>query len=123
MSLDSSIDCRRLKVPFKYTKMPYSIGSIQVHQAPLDPPENDPRYDNDKPSVTLLPKGHRKDPASAPFEVDSIYEKDGVYTLRDGVKIRADVVRPADESIPVPALIAWSPYGKGGRGLESLRSL
>jgi hypothetical protein len=96
--------------------MPYTIGSVQVIQTPLDPPEKDKNYDNAEPSVTVLRRNYKKDPDAAPFQVDTIFEKDVVFTLRDGIKIRADILRPADESVAVPALVAWSPYGKGGRG-------
>jgi len=96
--------------------MPYKIGPIEVIQTPLAPPEADHYYDNAESNATVLRRGHRKDPNSAPFLVDTIFEKDVVYTLRDGVKIRADILRPADESTRVPALVAWSPYGKTGRG-------
>ena len=46
-----------------------------------------------------------------PFKVDTIWEKDKEIVLRDGIKTRADVFRP-QEGGAVPALIAWSPYGK-----------
>jgi predicted acyl esterase len=96
--------------------MSYKVGSIPVIQVPLQPCENDPHYDNPDPSVTILPKGHKKDPESAPFQADTIFEKDVQLSLRDGVRIRADIFRPADETEKVPALVAWSPYGKTGRG-------
>ena len=41
-----------------------------------------------------------------------IIERDVVVTMRDGVKLYADVFRPADETKPVPPIIAWTPYGK-----------
>ncbi|KIW74044.1 hypothetical protein PV04_02112 [Phialophora macrospora] len=40
--------------------------------------------------------------------------------LRDGTIIRGDVFRPAETENPVPALVAWSPYGKSGTGFFSL---
>lgn len=40
-----------------------------------------------------------------------IIERDVVITMRDGVKLYADVFRPVDER-PVPPIIAWTPYGK-----------
>ena len=40
-----------------------------------------------------------------------LIERNVTITLRDGVKIYADVFRPADEK-PVPPIIAWTPYGK-----------
>jgi uncharacterized protein len=44
-------------------------------------------------------------------EYAMLIERNAVITLRDGVKIYADVFRPADER-PVPPIIAWTPYGK-----------
>jgi len=40
-----------------------------------------------------------------------IVERDVAVTMRDGVKLYADIHRPEAEG-RVPALIAWSPYGK-----------
>ncbi|MEQ6334389.1 CocE/NonD family hydrolase [Sphingobium sp. MK2] len=36
--------------------------------------------------------------------------------MRDGTRLYADVFRPANASEPVPALVNWAPYGKGGTG-------
>lgn len=41
-----------------------------------------------------------------------ICEQDVAVPMRDGVVLYADVFRPADESTPVPAILAWSNYGK-----------
>lgn len=40
-----------------------------------------------------------------------VVERDVAVPLRDGVRLYADVFRPA-EGGPVPALLAWTPYGK-----------
>jgi predicted acyl esterase len=40
-----------------------------------------------------------------------IIERDVAIPMRDGVKLYADIFRPADER-PVPPIIAWTPYGK-----------
>ena len=96
--------------------MPFKVGSCDVIQLPLPPCEKDPSYDNPDPSTTTLRKGHQKYSDCAAFQVDTIFEKDVKITLRDGTKIRADIFRAANTSEKVPALIAWSPYGKSGRG-------
>lgn len=96
--------------------MPLKVGSVAVLQSPLPPPEQDDKYDNAYHSVTVLKKGHRKSQESAPFQTDTVFEKDVQFTLRDGVHIRADIFRPANDAEKVPALVAWSPYGKTGRG-------
>ena len=45
-------------------------------------------------------------------EKGMIIERDVALPMRDGVKLYADVHRPASDREKVPALIAWSPYGK-----------
>jgi len=68
------------------------------------------------------------DPATAPNKPPlpprdhSQWEEDGLLidrnvevTLRDGVRILADIYRPADRPDgPMPVLLGWSPYGKHG---------
>ena len=41
-----------------------------------------------------------------------ICEQDVAVEMRDGVKLYADIFRPADDSVKVPAILAWSNYGK-----------
>ncbi|MHB8763954.1 MAG: CocE/NonD family hydrolase [Deferrisomatales bacterium] len=68
-----------------------------------------------------------RDPLSSPEELGGrppryerrveggvLIERDVAVPMRDGVRIYADVFRPADESTPVPPLVAWGPYGKHG---------
>jgi uncharacterized protein len=41
-----------------------------------------------------------------------VIERDVPITLRDGVKLFADVYRPEGNDEPLPALFEWGPYGK-----------
>jgi len=41
-----------------------------------------------------------------------VIERDVAITLRDGVKLFADVYRPEGNDEPLPALFEWGPYGK-----------
>lgn len=69
------------------------------------------------PSKKVLPKGWQREPDRLALKEDLIWEKDVAVTLRDGVKLRADVFRPAKyDGKPLPALLPWSPYGKTGSG-------
>ena len=52
---------------------------------------------------------------------DIIVERDVEVPMRDGVKIYIDVYRPQGDA-KVPAIIAWSPYGKKG-GFQTLDQL
>ncbi len=63
----------------------------------------------------IPPAKHGGQPPKYERKVDNgvLIEKDVAVAMRDGVKIYADVYRPADEK-PAPPLIAWGPYGKHG---------
>ncbi|KUL87572.1 hypothetical protein ZTR_04589 [Talaromyces verruculosus] len=97
------------------------IGSVQVIQRRLKAPEIDPTYTGLHETTTVLPAGFHKSPEHAAFQVETVFHQDVPIDLRDGVKIRTDIFRPADSNAkPVPALVAWSPYGKSGRGFFNL---
>lgn len=49
-----------------------------------------------------------------------VLDRDVEVTLRDGVRIYADVYRPENQDGPLPALIAFSPYGKHSGGNADL---
>ena len=69
------------------------------------------------PCKELLPKGWQKAEGRRRLDQDLIFERDIRIPLRDGVTIWADVFRPVpSDNQPVPALLAWSPYGKQGNG-------
>ncbi|KIW63982.1 hypothetical protein PV04_08942 [Phialophora macrospora] len=74
------------------------------------------------PSKEILRKGFQKAEGRRALHQDLIFEQDVQVTLRDGVKIWADVFRPlsSEDNQPVPAILAWSPYGKQGNGFQSL---
>jgi uncharacterized protein len=74
----------------------------KVHQYRYRGPRNTPEERGGKPPVyrRILENEHAM-----------IIERDVVIPMRDGVKLYADVFRPADAA-PVPPIIAWTPYGK-----------
>ena len=90
----------------------YKVGSIEViHQPTTRPSHAEPL----PPSRTLLEPGHRRAGNSRPIEVPTILERDQILTMRDGVRLRADIYRPATGEA-VPAIVMWGPYGKSGSG-------
>lgn len=91
--------------------MPFSFESDVLWRKVENPETADNAYEAPGYEEKVLPAGWRLNPTKAPFTVDTIWEKDVEIILRDGVKTRADIFRPK-EGGPVPALIAWSPYGK-----------
>ncbi|MCP5328944.1 MAG: CocE/NonD family hydrolase [Steroidobacteraceae bacterium] len=63
------------------------------------------------PGTRILPVGFRAHPRFAPLPIEIVLDKDVAVTLRDGVTIYVDVLRPKTTT-KVPVIVAWSPYGK-----------
>jgi uncharacterized protein len=64
-----------------------------------------------EPGTRTLSAGFQIDPRFRSLPTDIVLEKDVAVTLRDGVTIYVDVLRPAGTE-RVPVIVAWSPYGK-----------
>ena len=77
--------------------------------APVDVPEA--RYPGFKPGSTILTKGYLHKEGALPLPTDILFERDVPVTLRDGTVLYTDVFRPVGGT-NLPAIIAWSPYGK-----------
>jgi predicted acyl esterase len=75
-----------------------------------------------QPSTRTLSAGQRLDPRFRPLPTDIVLEKDVPVTMRDGVTIYVDVLRPP-QSQRVPVIVAWSPYGKSQGTAASVTSL
>jgi predicted acyl esterase len=62
---------------------------------------------------TVVKRGHKA------LTRDVLFERDVAVQMRDGTTLYVDIFRPAGGT-GVPAIVAWSPYGKGGGGNQSL---
>ncbi|KAF4899068.1 Cocaine esterase [Colletotrichum fructicola] len=97
------------------------INGYNVPLCDTIPPENEDNcfpYSFKERRKELLPMGWRKTPRSRPLLSEIIYEVNEEMKHSDGVKIYYDVCRP-NISEKVPALLALSPYGKGGHGFHN----
>jgi predicted acyl esterase len=100
--------------------MPSPTFSEQIIYQPAKAPEEPgTAYAGFKPSSIMLPKGHKRTSECRALPIDLIWDRDVMLPMRDGVRIAADIFRPADATTPLPALMAWSPYGKTGAGNSS----
>ena len=80
------------------------------------------RWHQFDPKTEILRRGWRKAEGRRALDADLIFEQDVSIRLRDGVVIYADVFRPpSSDDVPVPAILAWSPYGKQGNGKSRIR--
>ena len=84
---------------------------IYVPAYPFDEASEQGAFSRFEPGTRILPAGFQVEPRFLKLPVDIVLEKDVAVTLRDGVKIYVDVLRPAGTD-KVPAIVAWSPYGK-----------
>lgn len=76
------------------------------------------RWHQFRPSKQVLPKGWRKAEGRRALHETIIFESDVCIELRDRTRIWADVFRSEkSDQEPVPAVLAWSPYGKQGNGM------
>lgn len=99
-----------------------TINGIEVLYKPANH-DFSKRWQTFGPSKKVLPKGWQKEPGRRSLDEDLIFEKDVPILLRDGVTTYCDVFRPVQsEHKPIPAILAWSPYGKQGNGTSMART-
>ncbi|KAL2846680.1 hydrolase CocE/NonD family protein [Aspergillus pseudoustus] len=71
-------------------------------------------YPGFKPGVEILKKGTTVIEGALALPCDIVKERDVPVKLRDGTAIYIDILRPDGYKAKMPALIAWSPFGKNG---------
>lgn len=69
-----------------------------------------------KPYASPQEKGAPPPVYSRSVENGMVIERNVTVKMRDGIELYADVFRP-DNGIPVPPIIAWTPYGKHQNGI------
>ena len=92
-----------------------NVKDIMIRKPSLkyrDVPEYEGAHYDWAPGEYLLKKGTGIHEVFHPLEHDIRFIKDEQVPMRDGVKILTDVYLPAGCDQPLPAIIAWSPYGK-----------
>ncbi|OJK03893.1 hypothetical protein ASPACDRAFT_1863536 [Aspergillus aculeatus ATCC 16872] len=70
----------------------------------------------------ILPQGWNQD-GSRPLPCDIHASHDVGIQVRDGSTLYCDIYRPANSDKPVPAILAWSPFGKKFNGITLLKFL
>ncbi|KAF7515322.1 hypothetical protein PCG10_003391 [Penicillium crustosum] len=95
-------------------------ASVAFRRA-MDPSAARSRYTGFNQSTEVLKKGSIRRHGAKALVSDILFERDVPMKLRDGTTIYTDVFRPVG-NYPVPAIIAWSPYGKevGGQWLDDV---
>ena len=94
----------------------YEFGNEKIEvifrkASSIDTPEA--RYPGFNPGIRTLTKGTIIKDGALPLPCNILFERDIAVTLRDGTVIYTDIFRPVNGT-DLPAIIAWSPYGKEG---------
>jgi len=88
--------------------------AVDVLFRPATPPEHPLiKWRGFAPGTTLLKSGTSAVAGARQLDCDIRVDRDVEVQLRDGTRIFVDVYRPVTDE-PVPAILAWSPYGKQG---------
>ncbi|KAH7309981.1 Alpha/Beta hydrolase protein [Rhexocercosporidium sp. MPI-PUGE-AT-0058] len=96
---------------------------VQVALQPIDKPSiGRNNYQGFNPHEEVLPKGWNGY-NSRPLSCNIRVSHDVAIKVRDGATLYCDIYLPADENHPVPAIVAWSPYGKKFNGISMLKHL
>ena len=95
---------------------------VFVPSQPLEPGARYGHFSGFEPGTRVLKAGSRIAPPFCSLPVDIVFEKDVAVTLRDGVTIYVDVLRPTGTQ-KVPVIVAWSPYGKGQGTSQSVMGI
>ena len=97
---------------------------VQVAFKPINKPYvGKNNYQGFKPGETQLFKAGERPYGGKVLESDILLEHDVEVTVRDGCRLYFDVYRPpgaGSSSEKVPAILAWSPYGKKYSGVAML---
>jgi uncharacterized protein len=89
-------------------------SDYEVLFRPAAPPETDvARWRGFEPDTRTLTAGETFSTNGRVLTCDIVFERDVEIPVSDGTVLYADVFRPASDE-PVPAILAWSPYGKQG---------
>ncbi|KAE8380085.1 alpha/beta-hydrolase [Aspergillus bertholletiae] len=76
-------------------------------------PDTTKGYNGTKHETKILPAGWKLTDTHAPFQVETIWERNVRVQMRDGCHIYMDIFRPRNSAEDkVPALLSWSPYGR-----------
>ncbi|KAI4606262.1 hypothetical protein J4E80_010239 [Alternaria sp. BMP 0032] len=97
--------------------------AFQVANLAVKPPKvGENGYQGFNPRKETLRKGYQSRDGARALSGDMIAEHDVAVKVRDGCTLYCDIYRPvsSDGSEKVPAIVAWSPFGKKHTGIDMM---
>ncbi|KAH7366681.1 Alpha/Beta hydrolase protein [Pyrenochaeta sp. MPI-SDFR-AT-0127] len=99
--------------------MPLAFQVANLHINP--PKDGENGYKGFNPRTEILPKGWRSREDARPLSEDLLVEHDVGVKVRDGCTLYCDIYRPnTSDSRSLPAIVAWSPFGKKHNGIDMM---
>ncbi|CAH0033309.1 unnamed protein product [Clonostachys rhizophaga] len=96
---------------------------VQMGLEPIAPPKiGEKGYVGFNPRKEILQAGWKSGQNTRPLPTDILVEHDFAVKVRDGVTLYMDIYRPpsSDQGTRVPAVVAWSPFGKKYNGIMKM---
>lgn len=90
-----------------------TYGDDVVFRAAIPPEADAARWPGYAPEHSVLPTGTTYSPNGRLLTCDIVFDRDVAIEVSDGAILYADTFRPVSDEA-VPAILAWSPYGKQG---------
>jgi predicted acyl esterase len=98
--------------------------AFQVANLAVKPPKvGENGYQGFSPRKETLPKGYQSRDGARALSEDMIAEHDVAVKVRDGCTLYCDIYRPVSSdrsNAKVPAIVAWSPFGKKHTGIDMM---
>lgn len=99
--------------------------AFQVANLAVKPPKvGENGYQGFNPRKETLPKGYQSREGARALSEDMIAEHDVAVKVRDGCTLYCDIYRPCSSegsgATKVPAIVAWSPFGKKHTGIDMM---
>ncbi|RMZ72005.1 X-Pro dipeptidyl-peptidase C-terminal non-catalytic domain-containing [Pyrenophora seminiperda CCB06] len=97
--------------------------AFQVANLAVKPPKvGENGYQGFNPHKETLKKGYQSRDGARALSEDMIVEHDVAVKVRDGCTLYCDIYRPvsSDSGTKVPAIVAWSPFGKKHTGIDMM---
>ncbi|KAI1517507.1 X-Pro dipeptidyl-peptidase C-terminal non-catalytic domain containing protein [Pyrenophora tritici-repentis] len=100
--------------------------AFQVANLAVKPPKvGENGYQGFNPRKEILKKGYQSRDGARALSEDMIVEHDVAVKVRDGCTLYCDIYRPvgSDSGVKVPAIVAWSPFGKKHAGIDMMKKV
>jgi hypothetical protein len=100
----------------KIMPLAFQVANLQIKA----PTTGENGYQGFNPRKETLPKGWQSRDGARALSEDMVVEHDVAVKVRDGCTLYCDIYRPNNSDAKIPAIVAWSPFGKKHTGIDMM---